>query len=402
MPTFNPASQTVQIGPFLNKWGLPSRIAPSGELLVITAPHPRINETFDSGAWDTINKWAITNGGGGVLPSAVVGQATIASGTTLNGFSKATTLNTPAGGNAFKLTEPGFHLFADRINIESPILATGHRFWGSGTSPASPTIANPITQGMGWEITTGGVLTPVVYQTGTRVGPGSSAGIILTDSFQQLTDPTAHKYYRWFRGDIGFWCIDDPMNIVAYYLTGAGGPDINGLPLLYQAISNGSTQVTILLNGLSVSDTADSSSAVLLNNGAAGYDEQRSNLDSNSAVLTLTAQGAGTVNSADQLNVNGRGIVLGINTTVDAAGAYTVAIQGKDIVSGQYYTLTTTAATAITGAIAATGFQTLTVYPGLVGQANTIVNLPLPRTWRVQVVVTTGPITATIGAAIIN
>lgn len=393
MPTFTPGNaQTTQMGPFVNKWGLPSRIAPSGELLVITAPHPRINETFDSGAWDTINKWAISNGGGGVLPSAVVGQATLNSGVTLNGFSKATTLNTPAGGAAFKLTEPGYHLFADRINIESPVLATGHRFWGSGTSSATPTIAAPIIQGMGWEITTAGVLTPVVYQTGTRVIPQT------TDSFAQLSDASAHKYYRWFRGDIAFWALDDPMNIVAYYLTGAGGPDINGLPLLYQSISNGSTAVSILLNGLSVADTADSSSAVLLNNGTGGYDEQRSNLDSNTAVLTLTAQGAGTVNSADQLNVNGRGIVLGINTTVDAAGAYTVAVQGKDIASGQYYTIPG----AITAAIAATGFTTLSVYPGIVAAANAAVSWPLPRTWRVQVVVTTGPITATIGAAIIN
>lgn len=395
MPTFNPASQTVQIGPFLNKWGLPSRIAPSGELLVITAPHPRINETFDSGAWDTINKWAITNGGGGVLPSAVVGQATIASGTTLNGFSKATTLNTPAGGSAFKLTEPGFHFFADRINIESPVLATGHRFWGSGISPASPTIANPITQGMGWEITTGGVMTPVVYQTGTRVGPGSSAGIILTDSFQQLTDAGAHKYYRWFRGDIGFWCIDDPMNIVAYYLTGAGGPDVNGLPLLYQAISNGSTQVSILLNGLSVSDTADSSSAVLLNNGAGGYDEQRSNMDANSSLTVLSAQGTGTVTSADQLNVNGRGLKVFINITAITAGSLTVTIQGKDVISGTYYTILASAA------LAATGFTVLTVYPGATTTANVSIPDNLPRTWRISSVVATGPVTATVGASVL-
>ena len=398
MPIQQPASQLLQTNPILNKWGLPLRVAPTGEMTVQTAPHPRINETFDSGTWDTINRWVITNGGGGVLPSAVVGQATLNSGTTLNGFSKATTLNLPGGANAFKLTEPGFHLFCDRINIENPILATGHRFWGSGTSPASPTIASPITQGMGWEITTGGVFTPVVYQTGTRVAPG--VGIQLTDSFpvNGVGDANAHKYYRWFRGDIAFWCIDDPMNIVAYYLTGASGPDVNALPLLYQCISNGgASAVTIVLNGLSVADTADSSSAVLLNNGTLWYDEQRSNMDANSAVVTLTAQGAGTVNSADQLNVNGRGVVLGINTTVDAAGAYTVAIQGKDIVSGQYYTIPG----AITGTIAATGFTTLSVYPGIVAAANAAVSWPLPRTWRVQVVVTTGPITATIGSSII-
>lgn len=398
MSNFVPANsaQAIPSGPIVNRFGLPFRVAPTGEMMVQTAPHPRLNETFDSGAWDTINRWVITNGGGGVLPSAVVGQATLNSGTTANGFSKATTLSTPAGGNSFKLTEPGYHLFADRINFESPLATSGYRFFGSGTTPASPTIATPMTQGMGWEVTTGGIFTPVVYQTGTRVAPGTPGGIILTDSFAQPSDINAHKYYRWFRGDIGFWAMDDPTNVVAYYLTGAGGPDINSLPLLYLAVSNGSPAVQLLINGLSVSDTADTSSAVLLNNGF-GYDEKRSNLDANTSLTALAAQGTGTVNSADQLNINGRGVMVVVNITVITAGSLTVTIQGKDIASGVYYTLLASAA------LTTTGTTLLTVYPSgvspAVGGSNSL--LPLPRTWRISSVVATGPVTATVGASVI-
>jgi hypothetical protein len=119
------------------------------------------------------------------------------------------------------------------------------------------------------------------------------------------------------------------------------------------------------------------------------------NTDATASLLTLTAQGAGTVNSATQINTNGRGVAIGINTTVDAAGAYVVNLQAQDVVSGTWYTIASSAS------IAATGFATLTLYPGITVAANTAVSAPLTPTWRVQAVVTTGPITATIGAAVI-
>lgn len=118
--------------------------------------------------------------------------------------------------------------------------------------------------------------------------------------------------------------------------------------------------------------------------------------DTVAPLLTLTAQGAGTVNSPSSVNPWGRGVTIGINTTVDAAGSYLVNIQGLDVASGTFYTIASTAA------IAAVGFQTLTVYPGITATANVSVNAPLPRTWRVQAVVTTGPISATVGASVMQ
>lgn len=370
-------------------------VSPLGEVRVENPASQLFLDTFDSGTLDTINKWAISSGTGGSNPTNAVGATVLAAATTLNGFSKLTSLIAAKyldqAVGQFKPTEPGFLLFNARVNI-SPIASTGGTLmnWGLGTSPATPTIASPITQFIGFELTVTGKLQAVTYQTGTRV-------LILDLSPFQPIDTAAHKYFVYFRGDIAYWCIDDKDNIVAQYQTGASGPDVNTLPVLFQCVSNAGVASTMQVNAVSVGDTSHTASTQFVFNGFIN-ESQRGNVDANAGLITISAAGAGTLNSPDFLNINGRGVVVGINTTVDAAGAYTVALQGKDIVSGQYYTIPG----AITGTIATTGFSTLAVYPGIVAAANAAVSWPLPRTWRIQVVVTTGPITATIGASVIN
>jgi hypothetical protein len=114
-----------------------------------------------------------------------------------------------------------------------------------------------------------------------------------------------------------------------------------------------------------------------------------------SPALTLTGAATGaTINSAAFSNPNGRGVIIGISTTVDA-GSYLINVQGQDVASGTWYTLASTAA------IVSVVFQTLTVYPGLTAVANATITGILPKTWRIQAVVTTGPITATVGASVI-
>lgn len=120
----------------------------------------------------------------------------------------------------------------------------------------------------------------------------------------------------------------------------------------------------------------------LLFNGI-GYDRARGNLD-NITLFTLSSQAANG-NSTDQTNFNGRGLKLVTNITgITGSGTptLTVTIQGKDPVSGQYYTI-------LTGAgITATGTQVLTVYPGIAVAANVSASDILPRTWRVAFTIT--------------
>lgn len=116
------------------------------------------------------------------------------------------------------------------------------------------------------------------------------------------------------------------------------------------------------------------------------------------ALVTLSAASAGG-NSADQTNVNGKGLQLGINITAitGTSPTLTVTVQGKDAASGVYYTLLTSAA------LSAVAFTQLTVYPGAAATANVSTPQPLPRTWRVLYAIagTTPAVTATVGASVI-
>lgn len=117
------------------------------------------------------------------------------------------------------------------------------------------------------------------------------------------------------------------------------------------------------------------------------------------ALVTLTAAGAGTTDSADQTNYFGHGLQLGINISAKTGTiAVTVDVQGRDAASGQYYSLCKTAS------LTSAAFTLLTVFPGTTAAANSICNVPLPSTWRVEVVSGTGAtpaVTMTVGASVI-
>lgn len=124
----------------------------------------------------------------------------------------------------------------------------------------------------------------------------------------------------------------------------------------------------------------------------------RGNVSNVSAIAALAAASAGA-NGADQLNLNARGLKLVIDITAitGTTPTLTVTIQGKDPVSGKYFTILASAA------LSATGTTVLTVYPGLTASANVTANDVLPRDWRVITAIagTTPAVTATIGASLI-
>lgn len=376
-------AQTQQGFPRQNKFPATNTIW--GSQRVALDPMNLLFDSFDSSI-DTVNKWSISNGGGGVLPAFSTASATLNSGTTANGFSLMSSKT------LFPPRQPSMMSFQSAINIEFPVLATGYRFWGFGNAPASPTIAAPMTDGAGFEISTAGQMYAVCWAAGTRNVIADLS--ITTGNGAQPQGSGVHTYYLYFRADQCFWAIDNPDNIVAVMATGAPGPNVNTLPIVYVAVSNGSTAVTIVNNGMSAADYGRSETQPYLFNGFT-IEPQKSNTDTNASLTVLAAQGTGTINSADQTNTNGRGLQVVINITAITAGSVTVTIQGKDIVSGVYYTL------LVSAALATTGTTILNVYPGLTAAANTVANGTLPRTWRISSVVATGPVTATVGASVI-
>lgn len=116
------------------------------------------------------------------------------------------------------------------------------------------------------------------------------------------------------------------------------------------------------------------------------------------ALITHTAAAVGA-NGTDQVNNNGRGIKLVIDITAltGTVPTLTVTIQGKDPVSGKYYTL------LVSAALAAVATTTLEVYPGIAAAANSTAGVTLPRTFRIITVIggTTPTVTATIAGSVI-
>src|SRR5258708_481056 len=115
------------------------------------------------------------------------------------------------------------------------------------------------------------------------------------------------------------------------------------------------------------------------------------------AIVTLTAQGAGTVNSLDQSGFNVTRIICVFRESVSGGTpSSTFAIQNKDAASGQYYTLLTSAA------ITTNSVNPISVGADLPNVANVSQGLPIARTWRVTTTVGGPPpaVTATIGCSL--
>jgi len=97
---------------------------------------------------------------------------------------------------------------------------------------------------------------------------------------------------------------------------------------------------------------------------------------------TLLASAARTAatTSTDQRNRGHKGVRVHIKTTADPASASnTYTIQGKDGITGDYYTLLASA--AVTGV----GETYLTVYPNIAVTANVSASNGLPTIWRLNV-----------------
>lgn len=98
-------------------------------------------------------------------------------------------------------------------------------------------------------------------------------------------------------------------------------------------------------------------------------------------VVLADASRTASVNSADIENRGWRGGNFRINIVSQGTGSITATIQGKDVLTGNYYTILASPAMA-----ANAGENILKVYPGLTPSANAVSNDSLPRRFRVSVV----------------
>ena len=163
---------------------------------------------------------------------------------------------------------------------------------------------------------------------------------------------------------------------------------------LRTALYDGANQmVSVALH----TDAANGNNALsigsLIFNGTT-WDRVRNNTD---GTALASAARTATANSADLVNYNGKGLHVVIDVTaITATPSVVFTIQGKDALSGQYYTVLASAA------ITATGTTILRVHPGLTAAANTVANDLIPRTWRVNAVHADGDsITYSVGYSLV-
>jgi hypothetical protein len=135
--------------------------------------------------------------------------------------------------------------------------------------------------------------------------------------------------------------------------------------------------------------------------------QQQDNL-SLGALITLSAQSGGTVNSPAQLNTGNSGASCTFNQSGSSGSPSTVfSIQFQDTASGLWQSLVTSGAVTSTGP---TTPVTVQVYPGievssLPSGVSAAQSFKLPRNWRVQAVVTASTnnyTTGTIGCDLLK
>ena len=254
-----PAETTKVIGAVrnLDTLGNSFNSAGNGFLKVTDEPRQLFYDPFDA-ALDTTNMWTSTQGSSGVAALVTTGVLAMGTGTAANGYSKLTSIPT------FKPTIPGWLVFSDAIALPDGAAPTAnsYRFWGAGTTPGTPTVATPLTDGYGFELNTDGKLRAVVYAGGTRtvIADLSSSG-----TNTQPLNTSYHRYIVNVRTDRTYFFIDsiDSAGLVA--TTSFQSSQVQTLSKLYLAIGNSTppaSNTQIQSSGAVVSDTGKNNTQI--------------------------------------------------------------------------------------------------------------------------------------------
>jgi len=243
-----------------------------GELRIELQAAQLFQDGFDTNTLDVTNRWkSPTAAGGGVAATNALTNTVLGTGTTISGYSYLESAVT------FPPVNPGWLLFYTGVNLPFPILINQYFFWGLGTSPATPTAALPLTNACGFEVATTGKMYAVTYQSGARV---QIADLSTSGNGKQPLDASVHKYFIYYRGDNIFWCIDNQDSVVASTTTGAPGPDVNILPIKFQAVAGAVAPASsglLQVNTVTLADTAGNNIQI----ADATYPWRQSTIDAN-------------------------------------------------------------------------------------------------------------------------
>lgn len=195
-------------------------IRPDAVLKVAGDSTSLIYDAFDS-TLDTTDRWSVS----GTAPTSGTGLLTMNQGTTALAYSDLQSrASFPLLGNMFN------HAIAI-IQVDSGVKTGNYRFFGFGTAAGSPTVAIPITNGVGfgWDATTGN-LSGDVWSNSVK-----TQTVSLTNF--QKTDGALHRYAIYFKTSRVYFELDG-INIGSI---ANPSPQISTLPMISIAVNGAST-----------------------------------------------------------------------------------------------------------------------------------------------------------------
>jgi hypothetical protein len=280
----------------------PASVFPAGFERISDEPKQIFYDNFD-GALDTTNLWTTpTVGNSAVSASTTTGVMSMGTGTVASGWSKLTSTS------SFKLTVPAWLGYSFAINLPdgaAPI-ANSYRFWGAGSIPGVPTTAAPLTDAVGFELSTAGKLYAVVYAGGvrTQIADLSSSG-----TNKQPLDALSHRYIIYVRTDKTYWYIDGIDDSALAATSKFQSPQVQTLTETFLCIGGATppaSNTQIQCSGCAVWDTGKN--ATQLADGTYPWRK-----------LQINASGAASVSPTQMLDVNATGNLTALNTTVSIA-----------------------------------------------------------------------------------
>lgn len=185
------------------------------------------NDPFNGTIIDVTNRWNAP---------VLAGTGTV---TQNGGTGMVFTVGTTANNSAQISTQPVFEMsgsynYIEGIGVQleaSPIATGNHRFWGWGIAGTAYSTTNPVQNGIGFEVTTGGVLRAVVY---------SADALIFSQALTIPTDGAEHLYAIFIEGNFTFWYVDNfsiPLAVSGLTIT----PANTQLPLYMHSLNGAST-----------------------------------------------------------------------------------------------------------------------------------------------------------------
>lgn len=214
-----------------------------------------------------------------------------------------------------------------------------------------------------------------------------------------------------FTATITFEGTVDESNWVAIQATNLNDGSVATIATsagLYAAPAAGLTRVRARISSYTSGSVTVTGHAIAEGPGATppalthGFNDSTWDPIRNNVELTLLSSAArtATTNSSDQINYNAKGAIIFFDiTAVPLVDTVTLSVEGKDPVSGKYFTLLEGSA------LSTTGQRLYAIYPGVADtdtKFDAFEEMPMPRTWRVTVTHSgIGSFTYSVGAAMI-